>query len=92
MRSLDSDDRVMSDESDTITPGTTMPRAELTRMFTQRDVSMAGGLFRVGGSSAPIPGTGATQETVMLSDGTRITFDTVIPHTGVYTNTRRLRA
>jgi hypothetical protein len=78
MRSPNPETLVLCDGSATIAASTMMPNADAARMFTLRDISLTGGLFRVGGGVAPAPSHGAADETVRLSDGTHITFEAVM--------------
>ncbi|MDR3535134.1 MAG: hypothetical protein P4L71_01415 [Acetobacteraceae bacterium] len=43
-------------------------------LFAQRDVGLLGGFLRVGGGSAQVASNDASRKTIVLSDGTHVTF------------------
>jgi hypothetical protein len=81
MRSLNLDRLMLSAGSDTIDAGMVLPSVNWGRLSTQRDDHRTGGLLRVAGGVACSVVSSAIPATVMLSDGTQITFDSVAAHT-----------
>jgi hypothetical protein len=77
MRSLNPDCLVLSGGSASINVGMVLPSMDFGRVPARQDDDLAGGLFRVGGGIAHVVARSAIRATVMLSDGTRITFDTI---------------
>jgi hypothetical protein len=80
MRSLDLDRLMLSTGSDTIGAGIVLPPVNWGRLSTQHDDRSPGGLLRVAGGVARSVVSSAIPATVMLSDGTQITFDSVAAH------------
>ena len=77
MRSLNPDRLMLSGGSATVDAGVVLPSMDFGRVPARHDDDLAGGLFRVGGGVAHAVVSSAIPATVMLSDGTRITFDTI---------------
>jgi hypothetical protein len=77
MRSLNPDRLMVSGGSASINVGMVLPSVDFGRVSVRPDDDLAGGLFRVGGGVAHVVASSAIRTTVMLSDGTRITFDTI---------------
>jgi len=72
-------DRLMpSTGSDTIGTGIVLPAVDLAHWFEPHDGSLASGPLRVAGSVAHIVADNAGVATVTLSDGTQITFGSVV--------------
>ena len=78
MRSLNPDRLMLSSGSASINVGMVLPCVDFGRVSSQHDDSLAGGLFRVGGGVTQAVVSSAIPATVMLSDGTHITFDTIV--------------
>lgn len=77
MSSLNPDRLMLSGGSTSINVGAVLPPADFGRVSARQDDNLAGGLFRVGGGVAQIVARSAIRVTVMLSDGTHTTFDTI---------------